>query len=144
MAHQAPHDVLGECLERWESGQGGVEDILAQHPAERPDLEALLQLATELPTLVSVRAPERLRRDPLWRRGLAAPAAAPSPISLPQFAAERAAARLAPHDALRLLPRPVQRAGGTDPGHRTFARPRLPRQPHRLLGARCTSGAVPG
>jgi hypothetical protein len=93
-------------LERWESGQASVEELLEQHPAQRAELEHLLQVAAELRGLSAVRAPERLRRDPLWRRGRDTPAEAPGlpePISLPRFAAQRASAagaRLEPHDVL--------------------------------------------
>jgi len=85
------HDVLSECLERWEQGRGGVEELLAQYPELREQLEPLLQLAIELWALPPVRAPERLRRDPLWRRALTPPAAAPArePASLPLWAAAR-------------------------------------------------------
>jgi hypothetical protein len=55
-------------LERWEQGQGGVEEFLAQHPELREELEPLLGLAVELWALPKITAPDRLRQDPLWRR----------------------------------------------------------------------------
>jgi hypothetical protein len=88
-------------LERWESGQSGIEELLAQHPERRSELEPLLRLAAQLRAQPPLRAPERLRRDPLWRRGLAP--AAQAPVSLPDYAAARAtppAAHLEPHEAL--------------------------------------------
>jgi hypothetical protein len=84
-------------LERLESGQGGVEELLAQRPELRAELAALLQLADQLRAQPRLRAPARLRRDPLWRRGLSPAAEAPAP------AAARTApppAGLEPHDAL--------------------------------------------
>jgi len=68
MAERPPHDVLSDCLERWEQGQGGVEEFLAQHPELREELEPLLGLAVELWALPKIKAPDRLRQDPLWRR----------------------------------------------------------------------------
>jgi Domain of unknown function (DUF5667) len=103
VARKAPHDVLAQCLERWESGQGGVEELLAQHPELRPELEPLLHLAAHLQAQPRVRAPERLRRDPLWRRGLAPAAEVPAPRALPSLASTSAtppAAPMEPHDAL--------------------------------------------
>jgi len=89
VTQQGPHDVLSECLERWESGQGGAEELLARRPELRAELEPLLRLAEELRSLPAVRAPERLRRDPLWRRGLARPAEPSAPVALPAYAAAR-------------------------------------------------------
>lgn len=88
MEQRAPHDVLSECLERLEQGRDGVEDLLAQHPELREELEALLDLALELRAMPRLRAPERLRRDPAWRRGLTS-----SPVDLPLWAAARAEQR---------------------------------------------------
>src|ERR687883_488816 len=68
MAQRPPHDVLSDCLERWEQGQGGVEEFLAQHPELREELEPLLGLAVELWALPKIKAPDSLRQDPLWRR----------------------------------------------------------------------------
>src|SRR4051794_30697074 len=68
MAERPPHDVLSDCLERWEQGQGGVEEFLAQHPELREELEPLLGLVVELWALPKISAPDRLRQDPLWRR----------------------------------------------------------------------------
>jgi hypothetical protein len=58
---------------------------VAQHPELRAELEPLLALVARLRALPPVEAPERLRRDPLWRRQLdpardAASAAPPSCI----------------------------------------------------------------
>ncbi|MBX5493105.1 MAG: hypothetical protein IRZ14_18295, partial [Chloroflexi bacterium] len=85
MAELPPHEVLSKCLERWEQGLGGVDELLAQHPELRAELEPLLALVARLRALPPVEAPERLRRDPLWRRQLdpardAASAAPPSCI----------------------------------------------------------------
>jgi Domain of unknown function (DUF5667) len=68
MAERPPHDVLSDCLERWEQGQGGVDEFLAQHPELRAELEPLLGLAVELWALPKITAPDHLRQDPLWRR----------------------------------------------------------------------------
>ena len=68
MAQRAPQDVLSECLEHWEEGDGRVDEVLAQHPALRDDLEPLLTLAADLRAMPPLRAPARLREDPLWRR----------------------------------------------------------------------------
>jgi len=90
-------------LERWETGQGGVEELLAQRPELRAELDPLLQLAAQLRAQPAMRAPDRLRRDPLWRRGLATTTT--TPASLADATTARAlppAARLEPHDALAL------------------------------------------
>ncbi|HZS03137.1 MAG TPA: DUF5667 domain-containing protein [Chloroflexota bacterium] len=104
MARKAPHDVLSECLERLESGQGGVEELLAQHPALRPEIEPLLRLAAQLRAQPRLRAPERLRRDPLWCRGLATSAQPPTPAALSDYAARAvpSTTQLEPHDALAM------------------------------------------
>src|SRR4051812_24787549 len=92
MAQRPPHDVLSDCLERWEQGQGGVEEFLAQHPDLRAELEPLLGVVIELWAQPKVKAPDHLRTDPLWRRPPARtplglrrvrPAAAPRALSLP-------------------------------------------------------------
>ena len=54
MAERPPHDVLSDCLERWEQGQGGVEEFLAQHPELHEELEPLLGLAVELRALPKI------------------------------------------------------------------------------------------
>jgi hypothetical protein len=105
VAQKAPHDVLSECLERWESSPAGAEELLAQHPKLRAELDPLLHVAAQLRPLSRVRAPERLRRDPLWRRGLAPAAQTTSHTALPSLAAAHATAptaRLEPSDALAL------------------------------------------
>ena len=100
VAHKAPHDVLSECLERWENGQGGVEELLAQRPELRAEPEAAAAACCPIRAQPAVRAPERLRRDPLWRRGLADPTSTMADVCTPRPTTP--AASLEPHDALAL------------------------------------------
>ncbi|HLI28665.1 MAG TPA: DUF5667 domain-containing protein [Chloroflexota bacterium] len=110
MAELPPHEVLGECLERLEQGRS-VDELLAQHPALRAELEPLLALAARLRALPRVQAPARLRHAPLWRRHVASPPPAATytdPVELlaacleaEAAAAGSAAALLAQHPALR-------------------------------------------
>src|SRR5215217_2907414 len=71
VAKLPPQDVLSQCLERLEQDLGGVDDLLAQHPTVRAEVEPLLLLVQRLRALPPVVAPERLRRAPLWRSAVA-------------------------------------------------------------------------
>jgi hypothetical protein len=80
VAERSLPDVLGECLDRWEQPQASIHDLLAAYPEYRQEIEELLAVASALWALPHVHAPERLRRDPAWRR---VPTRAPLRMPLP-------------------------------------------------------------
>jgi hypothetical protein len=102
VAQQPPHEVLAECLDQLEQGHSSIDALLGRYPALRAELEPLLVLAMRLRALPPVRAPERLRRDPLWRRH-ARPLAATYTDPVELLAACLEAEAAAPGSAAALL-----------------------------------------